>query len=69
MSAPNIITNDRTIVCPEHYAALRQGCNWRKLQSTYERCSVCRQEKKQHQIRCHGPGFCNEIDCHYCNSL
>lgn len=38
---PNIITDDDTAVCPDHYRRLRKGCNWRKTGLTYEACEFC----------------------------
>lgn len=64
MTASNIITNDHTVVCPDHYIQLRQGCNWRKLATTYEPCEICQESKP-----CPGPAFCQEIPCDYCSRL
>ncbi len=65
MPARNIVTNDHTVVCPEHYKQMRKGCNWRKVTTTYEECEVCLEKRR----RCPGIAFCQEIYCAYCSSL
>lgn len=63
--APNIVTSDDTVVCPEHYRRLRQGSNWHKAGTTIEHCEICR----DHDRSCHGRAFCAEPYCGPCNSL
>lgn len=61
----NIVTNDHTVVCPDHYKRLRSGCNWRKIERTHQECEVCDEERRT----CPGPAFCQDIYCDYCNWL